>query len=181
MKWADKLPSLKGIARFFYVATHWGTISHDLEAYRRQIKDREEWADRMLKEKDELHKLQQEKIEQDLARWQILAEHGVTLAERANAEREHTTSILKRIFGDLFDTARLLGIVLSWEAPTFQGLILATLQPAARKLVEDTMAKITPRPSGFARLRDLVNVIDTPLAEALRLGPPPPPVPKQSP
>ena len=31
-------------ARTFYVATHWPEISHEREEYRKQIKDREEWA-----------------------------------------------------------------------------------------------------------------------------------------
>ncbi len=39
----QKLPSLKGITAFFYVATHWSTISHDFEVYRQQIEDRERW------------------------------------------------------------------------------------------------------------------------------------------
>lgn len=43
MGWTDKLPSLKGLTAFFYVATHWSAISQDLDAYRSQIEDRNKW------------------------------------------------------------------------------------------------------------------------------------------
>jgi len=56
MDWLDtlikKIPTLKGIAEFFYVATHWEIFSHEREEYRRQIKDREQWkqaAEQILK------------------------------------------------------------------------------------------------------------------------------------
>lgn len=167
MTWTEKLPSLKGIARFFYVATHWDTISHDLEEYRRQIKDREEWAIAMLKGKEELHRLQRERL--------------TAITEKAEADLHQTTPRLYQVLSDLIDTTKLLGIVLSWENPGFQKLALSPLNPPVRRLVEATIVKVTPRPSPFAALRDLINVIDKPLAEVLGLGPPPPPVPKQSP
>jgi hypothetical protein len=47
MNWLDtllkKLPTLKGITWFLHVATHWSTFRDELEQYRQQIKDRDEW------------------------------------------------------------------------------------------------------------------------------------------
>ena len=38
-----KLPTLKGIIWFFHVAANWSTFREELELYRQQIKDRDEW------------------------------------------------------------------------------------------------------------------------------------------
>ena len=53
-------PSFRGIINYFYVAANWTRISEDIEAYRRQIRDREEWARQMLAQQDQLHQLDQE-------------------------------------------------------------------------------------------------------------------------
>ena len=44
MRWFEKLPTLSGVGRFIYILTNYKTISGDIEEYRRQIKDREDWA-----------------------------------------------------------------------------------------------------------------------------------------
>ncbi len=58
-----KLPTWKGTINFFYVATNWSTISGDLEQYRQQIKDRDQW----LETYKEKHKEDIEKITTEAA------------------------------------------------------------------------------------------------------------------
>ena len=83
MEWLNslikKLPTLKGIADCFYVATHWSTISQEREEYRRQITDRDQWIQSRESTLKKLHELEKEKVTkeleakikdwQDAARW----------------------------------------------------------------------------------------------------------------
>ena len=70
MEWLNtlmkKLPTLKGIADFFYVATHWGTISaersEEREQYRHQIKEREDWLTAHKENLKRIHELEKERM-----------------------------------------------------------------------------------------------------------------------
>jgi hypothetical protein len=61
--WA-KLPTLKGIAWFFHVAANWSTFRDELELYRKQIKDRDEWR----KTEAERHEEEKRRITQEAER-----------------------------------------------------------------------------------------------------------------
>jgi len=67
MEWLNtlikKLPTLKGIGDFFYVATHWSTISAERDEYRRQIKDREEWHQSYKTNVEAIHDIEKKRIE----------------------------------------------------------------------------------------------------------------------
>jgi len=62
MNWLDtllkKLPTIKGISWFFYVATHWSAFRDELELYRQQIRDRDEWR----KTQTEIHEAEKQRI-----------------------------------------------------------------------------------------------------------------------
>jgi len=53
--------AFRGASTFFYLVSHWGEISHEREEYRRQIRDREQWAATMLRNKDALYKIEMER------------------------------------------------------------------------------------------------------------------------
>jgi hypothetical protein len=59
-----KLPTLKGIAWFFHVAANWSTFCDELELYRQQIKDRDEWR----KAEAERHEEEKQRITQEFER-----------------------------------------------------------------------------------------------------------------
>lgn len=167
MAWADKLPSLKGITAFFYVATHWGTISEDLEEYRRQIRDREEWARKMLEGQEELHQLDRKRLEQELVQWKKGAEAWSTLTEKYEAittwysnEMGETIPLLAKLSSELVDAIWLLAQLLSRESPLVRALLLASLKPRLQERIQTTMAELPPPApeaaqdlTGFAKLR----------------------------
>ncbi len=78
-----KFPSWGGVGRFIYVVTNYKTIAADIDAYRRQIKDREDWGERTLGQQDRLHQVVQERMQHELAMWQESAQKADAQSERA--------------------------------------------------------------------------------------------------
>jgi len=156
MPWYDKLPSLrpiKGVSTFFYLLTHWETISQEYEEFRRQIKDREAWAKTALKVKGELHALDRERLEQQLEVWRAEATRRAEAVIRAadlldkfsantdalSQELEQVRVLLKRVVTDLLDAIGFLSITVAYDERQ-RGALLSTLQPRMRELVETAIS-----------------------------------------
>ena len=56
-----KLPTIRGITWFFYVATNWSTFRDELGEYRKQIKDRDDWR----KTQTEVHENEKQRLTQE--------------------------------------------------------------------------------------------------------------------
>ena len=110
----NKLPTFRGISAVLYVAAHWRDIHHDLEQYRRQIKDREEWAVRMLEQTDRLHALEM---------------------QMASAEYERTAERAA-------DLLMLLSVMLLHEEPAERNALLDSLPVATRNVIERAITEI---------------------------------------
>lgn len=145
MTWWSKLPSLtpvKGLIRFFYVWAHWETISADIEGYRRQIKDREDWAKTALELKDKLHEMAKEQFQGEVDAWRTRAEGSKQLADD-----------IGEACGDI---VLLLARLLQREGPLTRVLLLNSLDQIPRVLVERMLAKLPPPfPPPPLNLKDL--------------------------
>src|SRR2546425_6857321 len=142
---------LRGVVDVVYVAAHWGEISQEREQYRRQIKDRKEWADAMLRQKDALHAVEKERIASALAnmiaaRDEVEA-NAVSSLERAveqmdrydtflqtvQKEHERTVEALrtkwKETLADVLNATTLLAMMLSFEPREQRMSILGLLGP----------------------------------------------------
>ena len=171
MTWISDLLSglgkpFRAVATFFYVLFHWQNISHDLDQYRRQIKDREEWAAAMLRNKDALHKIERELVRQE-------KEH----LERELARRAETLKEFIEYFADMyarditavmFLTARLL----AQEGPLTRNLLLGTIANGrVREMLEATIEVVPKEPTIPSSLGEMLG----------RLPPPPLQPPEEEP
>ena len=145
MSWTARLPTLKGFSYFLYVATNWGTLSREIDDYRKQIHDREEW----MKQHAEHHATEKERLQQEAAEWAERAVGAATKAEEAVTELERTNKIVQEMWRELFDSTWLLAVMLSTEAFPTRESLLATLSPILQTLVRGHMDKLPPSP--FAR------------------------------
>ena len=162
MGWAskivEKLPTLRGVGTFIYVATNWNTISSDLEGYRRQIKDREEWAKTALDQKDKLHEMAQEQLRREVDTWRTRAERAIEMAgkvldttkdisEVSRAALNASNELTENIIGAWADASLLLARLLQREGPLTQVLLLNSLNDLPRRLVQRMLAALPPPPA----------------------------------
>jgi len=153
-----KLPTWRGITMFFYVASHWDTISNDFEEYRRQIKDREEWskaAEAILKrnheeEKQRIFKEHEEKLEK--------AEGNIVHAMLPILE-SYATAVARLAIHYLLNP-------LEWE------LERDGTEPQLRRRIESLMPRLPPppRPAKLKTLKELlIGDRDVPIADTVDL------------
>lgn len=166
MAWTDRLPSVKGFAAFFYVATHWSTISRDFEEYRRQIKDREEWALTMLQYREEIHRLEQERLQRDLSERTERAESEHALVKQYRVELKRTKSLLNWLIRSYLDVVGVLAKILSQEEPSSRQLLLSVLGLETQQLVKAAIASLPP--PAQLNLRDIARFRDEVRAELVR-------------
>jgi hypothetical protein len=136
MRWFEKLPTLSGVGRFIYILTNYKTISGDIEEYRRQIKDREDWARSTKEHLEEVHRRDREAMQRQLDEWVSLVEHHST-----------TTRTVLDGFVDavvaLFDSTQLLAGLVPREPDVSRELLLSTLGPLPRGLVVMWQARLS--------------------------------------
>ncbi|MBI4254210.1 MAG: hypothetical protein HY616_03995 [Candidatus Rokubacteria bacterium] len=165
MGWAGdllaKLPTLKGMGSFLYVATNWRTISGDFEEYRRQIKDRESWARDMLANQDALHDLAMKLHEEATRTWVDrayesleMAKRGMEVAKSVAETLEQTRNALRKsqeltekLVEDWADCAITLAQWLAEEKPPVRAVVLASLNEASRDLVTRLVDAVLERRS----------------------------------
>lgn len=127
-----RLPTLKGIAEFFYVATHWGTISNDFEQYRRQIKDREDWSRVAEEALRKNHEQEKQRIAKEYEE------------KFKNAEHEMVDAMVPLIqsYGNAVTRLAIHYRLhpLAWELERHD------LEPPLRQGIEATMARLLPPP-----------------------------------
>lgn len=153
----SKLPSFRGIANWFYVSANWGRISDDFEQYRRQIKDREEWAARSLAQQAELHELALQRTTVELSGWQQLAEQisqqrdtATTRLEQAVDGLQQARSIIEARNNAWADCVMLLAVLLQSESQASRQILCQYLDESTRTGVELVIARIAqlPPPGG---------------------------------
>ena len=163
MEWLDallkKLPTLKGITAFFYVAAHWGTISQDFEELRRQIHARDEWMKTQEQTLTKLHQIEVKKIN---------AEYSTQL----DSWRSSFEKLLDRYSDAVFRLALFYHFnPLHWAVDS------PSIDSALRKNIESVISQLPPLPStppaplNLAELR-LSDIFGQPTAVS---GPPAPP------
>lgn len=143
MEWWDKLleklPSWRGIAYFWYVASHWENISRELGEYRKQIRDREEWAQRALEGQQVLHEQEKQRLEGELRGAVTRAMAGQIVAEQEAAEYR---AAFERAISSQIDLAFSLGVVLSLLPPDSRPPVLARVPNGPREIVERVIARV---------------------------------------
>jgi hypothetical protein len=136
MDWLDalikKIPTLKGIAEFFYVATHWGVISHEREEYRRQIKDREEWSKAAEQTLKRNHEQEKQRITKEYE-------------EKLKTQQDELVGAIVPLVESYANAVARLAIhyrlhPLNWE------LERELLDPPLRKSIEAMMPRLPPPP-----------------------------------
>jgi len=128
-KLLSKIPSLlKGITECLYAVFHW-------KDYRDRYKELDEHTQILLRYKDELHGLDKKKLEEELAEWRQLAVKGL-------GKYEDAISLIEKAASDLADLSTALSIILFFEQSSRRDILLSTLNPSARLLVEATLAKL---------------------------------------
>jgi hypothetical protein len=172
----SKLPSFRGIINYVYVAANWSRISEEQETYRRQIKDREEWAARALAQQEQLHKLGMKRVEFELEvekeKWARLAAQiseqrdnlgaqrdiALDLAERIMASLLQATQIIEARTNALADCTILLAVLLRTESPAKREVFFQPLDANTRRAVEHMIEHIErnfppagPPPPGLLR------------------------------
>jgi len=161
MDWLDnlfkKLPTLKGITYFFYVASHWGTFKEELAQYRQQIQDRENW---LKVQESNLKKIHDHEIKK--------------LIDDYEDKLQHTTEA----FGthvDLFQhSVTLLAVHYRFEPLLWQAM-RNNLPAGLAKMIETVIEKIPlppPQPTfptfGSILLQDSVKITDTVKVDVIR-------------
>jgi hypothetical protein len=162
MEWLNtlikKLPTLKGIADFFYVATHWSTVSTEREEYRRQIKEREEWLTAHKENLKSIHELEKERMTKEFEEQLNVAAENVDkirAAVEGNVDklsklREETKAVgtlTLQVLDLYYNAVTRLAIFyhfdpLLWEIEREQEII----KPELRKIIETTIARLPPLP-----------------------------------
>ncbi|HWO91314.1 MAG TPA: hypothetical protein VNP53_05035 [Methylomirabilota bacterium] len=144
-----KLPTFRGIVNYFYVAANWTRISEEQEAYRRQIKDREEWASRSLAQQAELHDLALQRTTAELAEWRYLAEQASEQQGTTAARLEQAINALLRAQEAIearnnawADCTILLAVLLQTESPASRQLLYQHMDELTSAGVERVIARI---------------------------------------
>jgi DNA repair exonuclease SbcCD ATPase subunit len=150
-----KLPTWRGTINYLHVAANWGRISEELEMYRQQIKDREEWAKQALTQQAQLHDLAQQRAQERNRAWQDRATRYTRVAERVieTLEQEKQSSeqwkqsseqwrnTAQSILASYVDCTVVLGAMLATEAPRTRALLMGKLDEATRKAVEEVIVR----------------------------------------
>lgn len=130
----NKLPTSKEIAAFFYVSTHWSTISEDLQRYHNQIEDEWQWRS---KNKDQLEKLCELEKQK--------------LAREPEQKLENAATVTPDLFESWVAAVAQLTIYyhlhpLEWE------LERHTMNPRLRESIHDGMACLPPAPPAVSNV-----------------------------
>jgi hypothetical protein len=164
----------KTIIRYLHIASDWDTISHDLEMYRAEIKDRDEWI-AAIKAR---HREQEETLRQQAEAWARVADRSIALAEGQAGKLEETRRLLDQtrqqfisLVGDYIDSTMLLTVKLHWESPEAQRRQLSLLEPTSRAVIEAVLSRLPAADSDA--LPDFADLKGTIIREALRLTAPP--------
>ncbi len=146
---AKKLPTWRGFINYFYVAANWGRISEEQEAYRRQIKDREEWARQALAQQAQLHELAQQRAAEQMRQWQELAaraggqvERAMDALEKMKAEIERRGEVGLWLGNRFVNCMVVLAQVLAEEEPATRALLMRSLDEGTRSSVAGLIARI---------------------------------------
>jgi hypothetical protein len=164
----------KTITNYLYVASHWDTISHDLDMYRGQIKDREEWIAAL----GARHREQEETLRQQAEAWARLADQSIALVQGQAGKMEETRRLLDQtrqqfvsLLGDYIDSTMLLTMKLHWDGPEAQHKQLSLLDSTSRAVIEAGLSRLPAADSdvspNFPALKDTI------IRAALRLTAPP--------
>jgi len=133
----NKLPTLKDIAAFFYVSTHWSTISEDLRRYRNQIEDERRWREDNEDQLQKLYKLEEQRLVHEFEQ---------------RLENAATVSDLFEPW--VFAVAKLTIYYhlhpLEWE------LDRHTINTRLRESIEDGMEHLPPAPTGISDITTLL-------------------------
>jgi hypothetical protein len=151
MGWASdlvkKLPTWRGIGAFIYVATNWPRINEDIEAYRHQIKDREEWAKQARAEQEHLHATVIEQMRADTAARRGRENAALeTALDNTRAELAESQRIIVRVTDQYVDALLLLAQLLARESPLTRALLLNSLDEQSQKLADLVMKRLPPAP-----------------------------------
>jgi hypothetical protein len=156
----SKLPSWRGFLNYLYVAANWSRISEELETYRRQIKDREEWAAHTHAQQEQLHKLGMQRAELELQvereKWARLAaqiseqrdnlgaqrDTILELADRIMASLLQATQIIEARSNALADCTIVLAVLLRFESPANREVFFRPLDEGTRRAVEHMIKQI---------------------------------------
>jgi len=164
MGWLSKFPSLtpiKGLAKFFYVWTHWETISAQLTKRDERLQEIEEGYRQLLRLQDESHKAEKRRLRESheaekselVAKAREIVRHlgsqgsevinsAMALIERLEKERTDLEDTFLQAF-------TLLAIMLYVdESPEFRDSILAKMEPRLRWAVTDAFATFQASQSG---------------------------------
>ncbi len=132
MEWLDallkKLPTLKGITAFFYVAAHWGTISQDFEELRRQIQSRDEWMKTQEQTLTKLHQIELKKITAEYS-----TQVDVWRSSFENLLDRYSDAVVRLSLFYHFDPLR-------WAADS------PGIEPGLRKNIESFILQLPPPP-----------------------------------
>jgi hypothetical protein len=158
MSWLAKLfgTPWKTLSNIFYVAMHWETISSDLEMYRKQIKDREDW----LAAAEARHRTREADLTQRLEEWQRaagqtyqLATSSATALQQAQGQLRQLQANHIRLASDIIECAMV--IVISTHALPAEARLprLNLLLPNGRRIVDAGLlaADTTPPADPIAR------------------------------
>lgn len=170
----DRFPTLRGFAYFFYVATHWGTLSQELDAYRKQIKDRDAWLEAMQKAMERQENLAARERNQLIEDQRKLAEAlNILATELDQAEKKRDTAeALLREGRDLLNRTMELAQEGSKLTDEFSKHLFALIPLAVRYLLQ---ASPEERSMRLAALPEPIRSSMGRTVESLlrQIGPPP--------
>lgn len=146
-----KIPTLKGIADFFYVATHWGSISSVFEEYRRQIKDREDWLKTQEQTLKKIFELQKQQVIGEYE--DKLKNAGVVLRDLVNSYSSALATL----------TVHYRFHPLEWE------LVRHSLDPKVREAIESQLKSLPPPPPPPLTLQEFLTGSLSPLGTVQRV------------
>lgn len=149
MYWWQRLPSLtplRGLARFFYVWTHWDTISDELKKRDERLQAVEEWARQILNMERETHEAEKRKIQRKLmeqveALRAVLGSSTETL-DRMLARIETIQQGAMELSDAFGETVRALAVMLYIEeSPAVRDRMLALLSPKVREILAEAVGR----------------------------------------
>jgi len=135
---------MKGLARFFYVVTHWETISEELKKRDERPQAIEEWGRQMLRLQREAHEAEREKLarvlREEAERWRTIANYGGEVAARATARIEDLQKETGALVEDHLAAVRGLAVMLYIEESAhIRERMLALVPPKVREMLTGTI------------------------------------------
>jgi hypothetical protein len=155
VRWWTKLPSLapvKGVSNFLYNWTHRNTITEEQKKRGQRLEAIEEFANQMVRLKEQAHEEEKRVLEQTLEhkQWRTLASRSADLVgkradtfDSAIAEIEGIKKDLAAIGGDFRAVLQWLAIVLyALDDPELRDHILSALSPPIRAQLTSDLARV---------------------------------------